>query len=131
MKTKISPVIIGSILLLSACAGGEAKYPTGFDRTTTHQDIYAKRDSIMGDHGFCFGGSDARKYQSEGAPQVFAKAKVSLATAIKNAEAATHGKAFDAEINRYNNDAVYIVKLLKHGKVVTVAVSAKTGAVLK
>ena len=40
---------------------GEAKYPSGADRTTTGGDIYGKRDSVFGKDGFnLFGGKDGR-----------------------------------------------------------------------
>ena len=45
---------------LSACESmpkGEAKYPTGLDRTTTGEDIYTKKESIFGKSGLgIFGG---------------------------------------------------------------------------
>ena len=126
-----SALILSAALVLGACSNGVAKYPTGFDRSETNGDIYGKRQSVFGDHGFCLGGSQTRNYMSESAPSVFAKAKISLATAIKNAEAATKGRAFDAEINPDTNEAYYIVKLEKRGKVITVPVSAKTGQVLE
>ena len=134
MNRRFSTVlIISSALILSACTNtqGEAKYPTGYDRTETGGDIYAKRQSIMGDHGFCFGGSDQKAHMSEGAPEVFAKARIPLSAAIKRAEEATQGRAFSAEINRDSNQALYFVKLLRNGKVIHVAVNAKTGAVVK
>jgi hypothetical protein len=41
---------------------GEAKYPSGYDRTTTDGDIYAERESIFGKDGLSlFGGKDAEK----------------------------------------------------------------------
>ena len=49
-------------LALSACSnptvlGGEAKYPSGADRTTTGGDIYGERESIFGEGGLgIFGG---------------------------------------------------------------------------
>lgn len=50
---------------LAACGGaadmyrGEAKYPTGYDRTTTGGDIYGEKDSIFGKGGWSiFGGKD-------------------------------------------------------------------------
>lgn len=51
---------LASFLLLNACSTlskGEAKYPTGLDRTTTDEDIYGEKDSVFGDDGFSiFGG---------------------------------------------------------------------------
>lgn len=41
---------------------GEAKYPTGHDRTTTGGDIYAERESIFGESGLSlFGGKNKDK----------------------------------------------------------------------
>ena len=58
--------LISGVLAVSACSnpdvGGEAKYPTGADRTTTGGDIYAERESIFGKGGFnVFGGKDEKK----------------------------------------------------------------------
>lgn len=59
-KTLFSHVMMVALLAsagisLNACSnpsiGGEAKYPTGADRTTTGGDIYAKPDSIFGKGG--------------------------------------------------------------------------------
>jgi hypothetical protein len=48
------------VLGLSACGTrleGEAKYPTGLDRTTTGNDIYGEKESIFGSDGLAiFGG---------------------------------------------------------------------------
>lgn len=44
-----------SLLALNACSSDqiqtEAKYPTGYDRNTTGNDIYGERESIFGDGG--------------------------------------------------------------------------------
>lgn len=41
--------------------GGEAKYPSGHDRTTTGDDIYAEPDSVFGKGGLnIFGGKDEK-----------------------------------------------------------------------
>jgi len=41
---------------------GEAKYPTGLDRTTTGDDIYGEKESIFGNDGLAiFGGKDKGK----------------------------------------------------------------------
>lgn len=41
---------------------GEAKYPSGHDRTTTGGDIYGERDSVFGEGGLSlFGGKDKDK----------------------------------------------------------------------
>ncbi|NCO03770.1 MAG: DUF3576 domain-containing protein [Alphaproteobacteria bacterium] len=43
-------------LSLTACGDslpkGEAKYPSGLDRTTTGEDIYSEKQSILGEGGF-------------------------------------------------------------------------------
>lgn len=58
--SKILFVSLGAVIGLSACSGapkGEAKYPTGADRSATEGDIYAKPDSIFGKDGLAiFGG---------------------------------------------------------------------------
>ncbi|MCK5285117.1 MAG: DUF3576 domain-containing protein [Alphaproteobacteria bacterium] len=53
-------IIFGSILL-TGCSNieKEAKYPTGYDRSSIGGDIYAKPDSIFGGDGMkIFGGKD-------------------------------------------------------------------------
>ena len=58
MKNIVIPAL--SLALLSACSAvpkGEAKYPTGLDRTTTGEDIYGEKESVFGSDGFSiFGG---------------------------------------------------------------------------
>ena len=133
MSKKLSTIFLtGSVLVLGACTHvqSEAKYPTGYDRTETNGNIYAKRQSIMGDHGFCLGGSDERSHMEETAPEIFGKAQISLASAVKTAEQKTKGRAFDAEINDESNLPRYEVKILKNGKILEVLVNAKTGTVL-
>ena len=53
-------LMIGAVLSLSACSifkEGEAKYPTGLDRTETGDDIYGGKESIFGKDGLSiFGG---------------------------------------------------------------------------
>lgn len=49
---------------ISSCSRykGEAKYPTGYDRTTTGGDIYGNRESVFGKDGLSlFGGKDKDK----------------------------------------------------------------------
>ncbi|MDD3020231.1 MAG: DUF3576 domain-containing protein [Alphaproteobacteria bacterium] len=44
--------LIPALIMLSACSGGEAKYPTGADRTATGANsIYDEAPSIFGDGG--------------------------------------------------------------------------------
>ncbi|NQZ14124.1 MAG: DUF3576 domain-containing protein [Alphaproteobacteria bacterium] len=52
---------LSSALILGACGEnklkGEAKYPSGLDRTTTGNDIYGEKESIFGREGLgIFGG---------------------------------------------------------------------------
>jgi hypothetical protein len=68
MKNKLSLTLLAlSVFLLGACSsvpdiGGEAKYPSGYDRTTTGNDVYGKKDSIFGSDGFSiFGNKDKDK----------------------------------------------------------------------
>ncbi len=53
-----------SLMVLAACDSyrGEAKYPSGMDRTTTGGDIYGKREGIFGKDGLnILGGKDEAK----------------------------------------------------------------------
>lgn len=63
-KSVLSVFIALFALTLSACEGvkKEAKYPTGYERTTTGGDIYAQPESIFGEGGL-FG---ATRKQGEG-----------------------------------------------------------------
>lgn len=56
-------VLIVALFAINACSQykGEAKYPTGADRTTTGGDIYGERESIFGKGGLNFGGKDEGK----------------------------------------------------------------------
>lgn len=57
-------VTLSVLTLLGACDAyrGEAKYPSGMDRTTTGGDIYGKRESIFGKDGLALlGGKDKEK----------------------------------------------------------------------
>lgn len=62
MLNNIKTIILlaGTLLAVSACEtlkSGEAKYPTGLDRTTTGDDIYGESESIFGTDGLAiFGG---------------------------------------------------------------------------
>lgn len=58
-KIFLAFALMAGVVLLSACSRleGEAKYPTGLDRTTTGDDIYGKRESVFGKDGLeIFGG---------------------------------------------------------------------------
>lgn len=55
--------VLGLALFITACETykGEAKYPSGYDRTTTGDDIYGEKESIFGKGGFSiFGGKDEK-----------------------------------------------------------------------
>lgn len=62
--SKITLVCLSALIGLSACSKtkdvlpkGEAKYPTGLDRSTTGDDIYGEKESIFGKDGLgIFGG---------------------------------------------------------------------------
>ncbi len=63
MKNNMSKtllLLLITLLPLSACSmfkKGEAKYPSGMDRSTTGDDIYGEKESIFGSDGFSiFGG---------------------------------------------------------------------------
>lgn len=62
-------LILGAVLALSACSDdgikGEAKYPTGADRSSTGGDIYAEPDSVFGKDGLTFLGG-GKKDDSSG-----------------------------------------------------------------
>lgn len=58
-------------LLVTACAGApriesEARYPTGYDRTTTGEDIYGERESIFGEGGLPIFGKRGDKAEETG-----------------------------------------------------------------
>lgn len=57
-------VAFTALFSVSACDSmkGEAKYPSGADRTTTGGDIYGKKESVFGKDGLSlFGGKDKEK----------------------------------------------------------------------
>ncbi len=45
--------MLAGLFLVTGCESykGEAKYPSGYDRTTTSSDVYAKPESIFGEGG--------------------------------------------------------------------------------
>lgn len=57
-------ILVTALTTLGACdtfKKGEAKYPTGLDRTTTGDDIYSEKESIFGSDGLAiFGGKDKK-----------------------------------------------------------------------
>lgn len=58
-----------ALIGLSACDSvpkGEAKFPTGLDRTTTGDDIYGEKDSIFGNEGFSIFGGKKKKGEADG-----------------------------------------------------------------
>ncbi|MFA5592984.1 MAG: DUF3576 domain-containing protein [Micavibrio sp.] len=57
-------LLASGLLAITACSSyrGEAKYPSGHDRTTTGGDIYGERESIFGKGGLnILGGKDKEK----------------------------------------------------------------------
>ncbi len=55
---------LAGLVSLSACSSlpkGEAKYPTGLDRTTTGNDIYGEKESIFGKEGLSIFGGKKKK----------------------------------------------------------------------
>ena len=66
----MSKILVALVALtLSACNGapkGEAKYPTGADRSSTDGDIYAKPGSIFGEGGLTIFGNQNKKKSSGG-----------------------------------------------------------------
>ena len=68
-KTFILSLSIIILSTLSACNGapkGEAKYPTGADRSATSGDIYAKPGSIFGEDGLTIFGNQNKKKKNDG-----------------------------------------------------------------
>jgi hypothetical protein len=60
----ILAILSFGLAFLSGCESykGEAKYPSGYDRTTTGDDIYGERQSFFGKDGLSiFGGKDKEK----------------------------------------------------------------------
>ncbi len=60
----LATLLPASLFAISACESykGDAKYPTGLDRTTTNGDIYGKKESLFGKDGLSFfGGKDKKK----------------------------------------------------------------------
>jgi Domain of unknown function (DUF3576) len=71
-KYRARSALLGVFILgfgLQGCGGikgGEAKYPSGLDRSQTGGDIYGERESILGEGGLAiFGGKD-KKAQDNG-----------------------------------------------------------------
>ncbi len=60
-------ILMTLLVSISACESykGEAKYPTGHDRTTTGGDIYAQRESVFGEGGLSLLGG--KKKEDDGA----------------------------------------------------------------
>ena len=60
--------LIAGLVTITSCDKyrGEAKYPSGADRTTTGGDIYGKRESIFGTDGLSFGGKKDKNDGSNG-----------------------------------------------------------------
>jgi len=57
---KIITLSVLSLLVLASCENvpkGEAKFPTGLDRTTTGDDIYGEKESVFGSDGLSIFGN--------------------------------------------------------------------------
>ncbi len=57
-------LVFASMFFITSCETyrGEAKYPSGYDRTTTGNDVYGKQESIFGKGGLnLLGGKDEEK----------------------------------------------------------------------
>lgn len=70
MKTTcLSLVAFCALFIVSACDSlpkGEAKFPTGLDRTTTGEDIYGEKESVFGGDGFSIFGGKNKKSAEDG-----------------------------------------------------------------
>lgn len=70
MKTiLLSLGVLCSLFLVSACDSlpkGEAKFPSGLDRTTTGDDIYGEKESVFGGDGFGLFGGKKKKSAEDG-----------------------------------------------------------------
>lgn len=64
----ILPLIFVAALCLAGCSGveKEAKYPSGADRASTGDDIYAKPESIFGGEGLKIGRGDDKNQAGSG-----------------------------------------------------------------
>lgn len=59
----LSLALVAAVFAIGACDTykGEAKYPSGYDRTTTGDDVYGEKESIFGKGGWSIlGGKDKR-----------------------------------------------------------------------
>ncbi|PCJ99053.1 MAG: hypothetical protein COA45_06305 [Zetaproteobacteria bacterium] len=68
-KILISAILMsGAAVGLSACSGikTEAKYPSGYDRGATGDDIYGKRQTILGEDGLKILGGNQKTAAGEG-----------------------------------------------------------------
>lgn len=67
IRVALIALLIPVIALLSACAGGEAKYPTGAERSATgDNNIYDEAPSILGDGGLSIFGGNSKNNASNG-----------------------------------------------------------------
>lgn len=59
----VTVLLLSSLVFITSCESykGEAKYPSGHDRTTTGGDIYGQRESIFGKGGLNLGGKSDNK----------------------------------------------------------------------
>lgn len=68
-KTLTIFALCAGLISVSACSKlpkGEAKYPTGLDRTTTGGDIYAEKESIFGNDGLALFGGKKKNRNDDG-----------------------------------------------------------------
>ena len=66
---KILLLSLLSLFIVSACSSlpkGEAKFPTGLDRTTTGDDIYGEKESVFGADGLGIFGGKSKKEKEDG-----------------------------------------------------------------
>jgi len=66
---KIAILSVLSLFVLASCENapkGEAKFPTGLDRTTTGDDIYGERESVFGSDGLAIFGGKGKKGDDDG-----------------------------------------------------------------
>lgn len=126
---KSLPLLI-SVLAVTACSGGpsEARYPTGYDRTETGGNIYAGREGVFGKSGLCIGGNAGRSNGQS--METFEAAKISLATAVKAAEAKTGGRAYNAGIDAESVVPRYDVRIRKDDRVLKVLIDGSSGKVI-
>ncbi len=67
MMSRFSLLLISAVLTLTACSGGEAKYPTGADRSATgDNNIYSEAPSVFGKDGMDLFGTKNKSADDNG-----------------------------------------------------------------